>query len=261
MAEDPFAKARFQPTPGPMPLYYQVYLHLRGMLDDELLKAADRLPGERELCEFYGCSLITMRRALDELTRERRLVRMRGRGTFVTEPPLERNLALLDSFTQEMHERGRAPATRVLEARSGTAAPAEAAALHLEPGDPTIVLERLRLVDDQPLVLEEVHLSAARFPGLLDQDLENDSLYELLAMRYETRLEYAQETIEAVALSSREAALLGDKRGRPALLLLLVAFDQDGRPVEYCRSLVRGDRARYHVDARRRGLNALQMPS
>lgn len=250
MTAEVFRGARMELRPGPIPLHYQVYRHLRRALDTGDLRSGDRLPAERELCEFYGCSLITVRRALDELARERRLVRMRGRGTFVTEPPVDRNLQLLKSFSQDMRQRGLEPSTRILAERREPASASVAEALGLDIGDDTYLLERLRLVGGQPLVLEEVHLPADRFPGLLDADLEQGSLYELLARRYETRLEWAQETIEPVALDQREADLLGQRRARPALLLELLAFDQNGRPVEFCRSTVRGDRARYHVDAR-----------
>ncbi|MFI6602646.1 GntR family transcriptional regulator [Nonomuraea sp. NPDC050536] len=234
---------------GPIPLHYQVYQHIRDALDRGALRPGDRLPGERELCDFYSCSLITVRRALDELTRDRRLVRMRGRGTYVTEAPVERNLQLLGSFTQEMRAAGLEPSSRLLAAREEPASGVVAAALRLEPDAATIYLERLRLADGEPLVLEEVHLPAARFPGLLEEDLEGGSLYGLLADRYDTRLDHAEETIEPVALGTREAELLDQRRGRPALLIELLAFDQQSRPVEHCRSVVRGDRARYRVAA------------
>jgi GntR family transcriptional regulator len=254
LTEETFVKAGYQLEPGPVPMHHQVYLHLRGMLDDGDLRTGDRLPGERRLCQVYDCSLVTMRRALDELTRERRVVRMPGRGTFVTGQPLDRNLAALDSFTHEMRALGREPFTRLLTTGRIDATVDIGDALWLDSGASTIYLERLRLVDGEPLMLETVHLEADRFPGLLDDDLENTSLYEILASRYRVRLAHAEETIEPVALSTREAELLHDKRGRPALLLRLVAFDHLGVPVEYCRGLMRRDRARYHVDARGSGL-------
>ncbi|TYK52685.1 GntR family transcriptional regulator [Actinomadura decatromicini] len=258
---DPFREGHVELTTGPVPLHYQVYRHLRDALAAGRLRPGDRLPGERELCDFYGCSLVTVRRALDELARERRLVRERGRGTFVTEPPLDRNLALLGSFTEEMRARGLDPSTRVLAAAREPAPRAIADALRLDEGADTYLLERLRLVGGNPLLLEEVHLSADRFPGLLDFDLANESLYELLSQRYGVRLEHAQETIEPIALPTREAELLDQRRGRPALLVELVAFDQDDDPVEHCRSVVRGDRARYHVRARGARAELLVLPN
>ncbi len=79
--------ARFRLLPGPIPLHHQVYLDLRAALDAGEWRPGDRLPPERELAERYGCSLITVRRALGDLAREQRLERTRGRGTFVTRAP------------------------------------------------------------------------------------------------------------------------------------------------------------------------------
>ena len=75
--------ARFRLELGPIPLHHQVYLDLRSSLDRREWKPGDRLPTERELAARYGCSLITVRRALGELVREGRIERTRGRGTFV----------------------------------------------------------------------------------------------------------------------------------------------------------------------------------
>ena len=234
---------------GPVPLHHQLYVDLRERLDGGALRPGDKLPPERRLALTYGCSVITVRRALDELVRERRIERLPGRGTFVTAPPVERDLAALTSFTQEMHERGLDPHTRVVEARRSTADRRVAEALDLRIGAPTLYLERVRSVGGRPLLLEQVHLPAERFAGLLAEDLEHGSLYDILARRYGVHLLRAREAIEPVLPSAREANLLEQDPRQPALLLELIAFSTGDVPVEYCRSLVRGDRARYFVDA------------
>src|SRR5215210_7517988 len=85
--------ARYRLEIGPIPLHHQVYLDLKAAMDGNEYRSGDRLPAERELARRYGCSLITIRRALDELSREGRLRRDQGRGTFVLAPRLERDIA------------------------------------------------------------------------------------------------------------------------------------------------------------------------
>src|SRR5690348_12248069 len=114
------------------------------------------------------------------------------------------------------------------------------------------------VADNQPLLVEDVQLPADRFAGLLDADLEHGSLYDLLARRYNTIPEYAQESVEAVALPTWAARLLDKRPGTPSLRVDLVGYDQHNRPFEYCRTLV-GHRARYVVDARRGRLRGLQV--
>lgn len=240
--------ARYRLELGPVPLHHQVYLDLRTAIDSGEHRPGDRLPPERELARRYGCSLITVRRALDELSREGRLQRQRGRGTFVLPPRLDRDIGDAMSFTAEMQRRGLDPETRLVAARPEAASESVAAALGLEVGSPTLYLERLRLAGGEPLLLEMVHLPAERFPGLLASDLEHNSLYDILTERYGTPVVRAREALEPVHLPAREARLLGLPPRSLALLVEGVAFTRDDTPVEFGRTYVRGDRTRYYVE-------------
>jgi GntR family transcriptional regulator len=240
---------RFRLEMSPVPLHHQVYLDLKGALDSGEWRPGDRIPPERELAARYGCSLITVRRALGELAREGRLERTRGKGTFVLHPRIDRDLAgSRMSFTEEMQRRGYDPTTRLVVARPEAAGEAVAGALGIELGSPILYLERLRLADDEPLLLEQVHLPAERFPGLLASDLEENSLYDILTERYGTRVARAREALEPVRLPAREARLLRLPPRSLALLIEGIAFAIDGTPVEFARTYVRGDRTRYYVE-------------
>ena len=240
--------ARFRLELGPVPLHHQVYLDLRSALDTGEWRPGDLLPPERQLAGRYGCSLITVRRALSELTREGRLERTRGRGTTVLRPRIERDFGGTMSFTEEMQDRGLDPQTRLIASRPESAGEVVAAALQIEPGAPTLYLERLRAADGEPLLLEQVHLPAEQFPGLLASDLEHGSLYDLLTARYGTRIVRAREALEPVLLRAREARLLAQRPRTPALQSEGIAYSAEGVPVEFARSYVRGDRTRYYIE-------------
>src|SRR6185503_17415051 len=202
------AMARFRLVLGPVPLHHQVYLHLKAALDSGEIAPGDRLPPERELCVRYGCSLITVRRALSELAREGRIERTRGRGTFVLRPRVELDFGGSQSFTSEMQSHGLDAETKVVAAHPEVAGEAVANALELQIGAPTLYVERLRLAAGEPMLLEQVHLPADRFPGLLASDLEHNSLYDILTEHYGTRITRARESLEPVLLRTREAGLL-----------------------------------------------------
>jgi GntR family transcriptional regulator len=249
---------RFELAPGPIPLHHQVYLHVRAALDTGEWAVGDRLPPERELAAEYGCSLITVRRALADLAREERIERTRGRGTFVMAPRIVRDLTSTFSFAEEMELHGLVARTTLLTARREPATEADAAALGIETAAPVIFLERLRSAGDTPLLLEQVRLSAARFPDLLEADLEHGSLYDFLAQRHGCHVERLSETIEPVVLPAREARLLGQSRRVPALLLVGVAYDPDDHPVEVSRTFVPGHRSKFLIESSGRWARGLR---
>ena len=234
--------------PGPVPLHHQVYLDLSGALDAGEWQAGDRLPTERDLADEYGCSLITVRRALTDLVRERRLERTRGRGTFVIGPPIEFPLLGVMSLTEEMRRQGLDSTTKVIGCTVRPAGEEAARALGVDPQAPVLALERLRFAGSVPLLLEQVRLDAGRFPGLETRDFGQASLYETLRVDFGVRIVRAREWIEPVLLGGREARLLEQEAGRPGLLIEGIADDQSGRPTEYGRSWVRGDGTRTYLE-------------
>ena len=240
--------ARFQLERGPIPLHHQVFRDLRAALDAQEWAAGERMPTERELAERYGCSLITVRHALGELVREGRIERTRGRGTFVMQPRIDRDIAGTMSFAEEMRRRGLDPATRVVTSRIEPAGEAVASLLGIAEDAPVVFLERVRLGGGEPLILEQARLPSERFPGLLAFDLEHRSLYDILAERYATRIVRARETVEPVMLRRREAELLELPTRALALQIDGIAHAADGSAVEAARSFVRGDRTRYYLE-------------
>jgi len=240
--------ARFQLERGPIPLHHQVFRDLKSALDANEWRPGERMPTERELAERYGCSLITVRHALSELVREGRIERTRGRGTFVLQPRIDRDIAGAMSFSDEMQRRGLDPTTRVVTARIEAAGESVAGLLGVAADAPVVYLERVRLGSGEPLLLEQARLPAERFPGLLAFDLERRSLYDILSERYSTRIVRAREAVEPVVLKRREAELLDLPTRSLALQIDGVAYAADGSAVEAARSFVRGDRTRYYLE-------------
>ena len=240
--------ARFQLERGPIPLHHQVFRDLKAALDANEWRPGDRMPTERELAERYGCSLITIRHALGELVREGRIERTRGRGTYVLPPRIDRDIGGTMSFAEEMRRRGLDPATRVITARIEPAGEVVAEQLGIARDAPVAHLERVRLGDGEPLLLEQARLPAERFPGLLAFDFERRSLYDVLADRYDTPIVRARETVEPVVIKRREAELLGVPTRSLALRIDGIAYAASGEAVEVARSYVRGDRTRYYLE-------------
>ncbi|MQA85552.1 MAG: UTRA domain-containing protein [Streptosporangiales bacterium] len=203
------------------------------------LPPGSKLPPESELALEFGVSRMTLRQAVQRLVEEEMVDRIAGRGTYVRRPPLAKG-PTLTSFTEDMRARGLRPSSRLV-GWARTAAPAEVArALALAPGDAVLAVERLRSADDEPVCLELAHLPARLEPLLGAGDLEG-SLYEAL-LRIGVRVTAGTRRVHAVALTPREAMLLGRPAGSPGLEVVHLVRDQRRRPIEYARSLYRPDR-------------------
>ncbi len=224
----------------PLPLYYQLMEELRRRIEQGEWKPGDLIPSERELTETYGISRMTVRQALTELVNDGLLRRDQGRGTFVARPKIRKKLSRLTSFTEEMRARGKHASAQVLRLEMVPARATVAEIFQIEIGQQVALVERLRLANSDPVGIECCHLSFDGCEAILREDLSG-SLYRLLVERFGLVPTRAQEQMEAGACGSREAQILGMRRGEPVLLIRRRTLDQDQRPFEYVESVYRGD--------------------
>ncbi|MBG6135199.1 GntR family transcriptional regulator [Longispora fulva] len=235
------------PEHGRVPKYFTVKARLVSRLAE--LGEGAPLPAERELAAEYAVSRATLRQAISELILEGRLSSQQGRGTFVAAPKLIQPLGLV-SYTEAVRTMGREPSRRIVTAERVPATPVLAGVLGLAPDAEVIHLERVLLADGEPIGLESTYLSAGRFATLLDVLAPGASLYRCMREEFGVELAEAEEQIETVLASPREAALLGANPALPMLLVHRVSHDAAGTPVEQVRSLFRGDRIGFRTRLR-----------
>ena len=234
---------------NPLPLHVQLKQALSDSIRRGVWKPGQRLPGEPELCRTFGVSRTTVRQALNELARQGMVVREQGRGTYVAQPKLVGTAAQrLSGFHEDMTALGRPMVSQVLRQQVVAADELVAERLDLQPGDPVVEIERLRLVEGQPVVLTTTYLPQALCPSLETADLRRRSLYEFLHTECRRTLARGWRTIEAVAADSRQARLLATRKGAPLILIQSVSYLSNGRPIEYYFAFHRGDRSRFEVE-------------
>jgi GntR family transcriptional regulator len=231
----------------PTPLYQQIHDNLLELIDSSLLQVDDALPSERLLSEYYGVNRMTVRQAIDALVQKGILVKKQGAGTFVA------NRRHMPSFTptvmgfsQRIRESGSQPSSKLLGRELIIPNPVLAHRLKLEAHEKLIMIKRLRLVNDEPLMIETSYLSQALFPLLLTADLEGQSLYALLAEHYSMSITEAEHTMEPTLPDAYEAKHLNIGLQEPAMLVRVFAYSTDRIPIEFSKSVVRGDKCRYY---------------
>ncbi|OEV04404.1 GntR family transcriptional regulator [Streptomyces oceani] len=226
------------PEHGRVPKYYAVKTHIAALLPD--LREGELLPTERELALRFDAARETVRQALRELVLEGRL-RRSGRGTAVAGPKLEQPLSL-GSYTEGVRRQGRVPGRSLIGLDRHPAPARLAGELGLERGDPVWHLERVLRADDERVGLESTYVAVERVPRL-ESDFDPDSsFYSYLHERLGIGFGDADERLETVLATPREALLIGTPPGLPMLLIHRLSRDLDGRPLERVRSLYRGDR-------------------
>lgn len=227
------------------------YLQLKEDLMAEIMRGVykphDRLPSQRELGTEYGLSHMTVRRAINELISEGVIYAQQGRGLFVAEPKQQAELGPLYSFTEDMRLRGMHASSRVLAASIVGASTMLAHTLRVVVGTPLVYLERLRLADNEPIALQTAYLPHALCPGLLEQKLDDSSLYALLRNHYHLNLADSETAAGADLAGEKESQLL--RLNLPAALLVTeqITYLDTGKPIEFVRSVYRGDRYRLQM--------------
>lgn len=235
---------------SPVPFYVQLKEALTKAIQAGEWKSGDRLPGELELCQVTGVSRTVVRQALQELGYEGVILREKGRGTFVAEPKISSTSLVhsLAGFHQDMAERGLEPHSQVLEQVMQPASPQVAGYLHLEPLAPVIKLERLRYIDQEPIVLVTSYLPYELCPLAANADFTQQSLYGFLDSSYQLTLSRGRRRIEAVVATEALAELFQIKVGSPLIRMESVSFERNDRPVEYFIGYFRGDRSRFEME-------------
>lgn len=230
------------PEHGRVPKYYAVKARIDCFLGE--LGEGTPIPTERDLSERYQVARETVRQAVRELVLEGKL-RRQGRGTVVAGPKLEQPLSLA-SYTEGVRRQGRTPGRTLVSLDRFPCSEALAAETGLTRGEPVWHLERVLLADDERVGLESTYVAVDRVPRLDGEFDPDSSFYAYLALQG-ISFGSADERIETVLATPREALLIGTPPALPMLLIHRVSRDTEGRPLERVRTLYRGDRFSFTV--------------
>lgn len=240
-----FKLGPIDPT-SPIPLYQQLRDRLRLLLIEGWPRTQP-IPSERQIMQMTGLSRMTVRQAITELVHEGMLRRDHGRGTFIADSRIRRTLTGHATFRDVVQRQGSVPSTSVVRQRTVEANGAQATVLQIEPEEELLDLVRVRLIDDEPVMVDYTLIPLRLCPGLIDADLSG-SLYEHLAGVCHVPAQRSFDTIEAVAAMGEVASLLRVSEGAPLLLMRRMARTIDDIPLEITDEYVRPDLCLYRVE-------------
>ena len=231
-----------------VPLYYQLKELIRQKILDGIYKEGDLIPSERELNDVYELSSTTIRRALNDLVQENYLERKAGKGTFVRMRKVQRDLRKVLGFTKNMKEMGLTPSTRVLSKKIVLADTSVRERLRLEKGAKVVRLERLRLANDVPMMVETRHIRTDLCPKIHREDLSS-SLWKIFEQKYGLKPNRHRQAITIAEVSNHAASLLEIPQGKPVFLIRGETYVGENEPIECEESLYRSDKYELSFEA------------
>lgn len=218
------------------PLYRQLGRALKAAIDESVLKRGAVIPSERDLSAGLGLSRVTVRKAIDNLVSDGLLDRRQGAKTVVSSR-LEKSLATMTSFSEDMRSRGLEPGCVWISREISRPSPAEMMALGLPGHEKVVRLKRLRTADAMPIAIETATLPARFVP---DPEAIGASLYEYLAGHGAMPVR-AMQRMQAKPATEEERRLLATPEGTSLLTMERRCFLADDQIVEFTQTKYRGD--------------------
>jgi GntR family transcriptional regulator len=232
------------------PYYLQLKRILLKDLEDNGAEGS-LLPSEAELCSRYSVSRTVVRQALAELENDGLVLKVKGKGTFVTGHKLDTSF-IQDNlgFYESMTRAGHVVQSRILRLDAVPSTVDLARLLEIGVGEEVIRFDRVRSIDGRPVQVVRAFMPARLFPGLVDVDMTDRSLYQVLRDTYGLRPASGHRAIEAVPLSREDADHLGVPKGTPGLRVYSITRSGDGIVFEHFIAHYRGDSFRFELEVR-----------
>ncbi len=231
---------------GSMPLYIQVANWIKAKIITGEWPAGYKLAPEIDLAAKLKISRGTLRKAISILIEDQIIQQSHGKGTYVGSAILEQNWAYkLTTTSEELNWQGIPFITKVLELKQKNVRDERILGiLQLRPDEDVILLRRLRLISDLPVVLHETYFPAALYPDLLKIDFSTATMTGTLENTYNLNIAKADHAISAIYADRSIASLLGMNHGEPIIYDEHVLFDLNGQVLELTKGYFRGDRFR-----------------
>ena len=232
-----------------IPKYVYIKIALTNRIKSGELEVGAKLSTEKEMCDLYGCSRLTVRKALEELTREGYIYKIQGKGTFVKErTPQKQNFSVITSCSTLIRSQNMTPTKKILFEGIVPATADIAQRLGLRECDSVLEYRRVYYANGTPVIYGHSYFNASVLPGIESFNLQNQSIITLLKEKYDLEIHCSNRELRAVVSDETTPRLLGTPNRFPLLQVtdLKTGVWQDTKiPVEYYTFLYVTERIRY----------------
>jgi len=238
-----------------MSLHQKAEQYLRMMIDTGEWKVGDCIPTEMELAEILNVSRPTVRQALLKLTNAGNIVRIKGKGSFITQPKLlHESTSMIVGYRQESQKRNRQITTTVLALETIKPDADVASSMKLTRGDKVIFLSRLRDISgynqDRPVVLTHVYVPLAMFPQMPTLDFSQLSLYDTLEEKG-LGVRETEKNLDIVVATEAQSSLLQLNPFEPLIRVTTLGRTADSKIIEYSKSYYPASSSQFLIKTQR----------
>ena len=236
-----------------IPLYKQVEINILEDIDEGRLVPGDLIPSEPQLAEKLGVSQGTIKKAIDNLVKEKRLYRHQGKGTYVSAIDFNNSLfrffAYGDAAGKGVRIHKETEIRKLKKAQKHIYQ-----ALGYEAGSDLLYIQRrgyIQDVEDRPILVEHCWWCPDIVPGLENEDVHiPDLMYALVVDKYKVPVVRAEESLTADIADKRTAEILGIPEKSPVIVLVRHTYTRKNKIIEYRKTIGRADKFSYRAEIR-----------
>ena len=226
-----------------MTKYEEIAAAIKQKIADGEYKGNDQLPFEKDLCEMFSASKMTVKKALDSLVTEGLIVKRRGSGTFVKDISKNQidDLVIKNQFAGLTHTMaGHKIKSKLLDFRIINADKIVAENLKINKDDFVCFIHRVRYVDEKATVIEKTYMPLYLFPTIKKSDAEG-SIYSYIEEDLKYKIQSSHSTVRARKSESLDIEYLGLESDEPVLEVERIGYLDNGKVYEYSFSRHRYD--------------------
>ncbi|KLV08552.1 MULTISPECIES: phosphonate utilization transcriptional regulator PhnR [Photobacterium] len=211
--------------------YLKIMEAINEQIDAGLLVAGNKLPAERKLAESFNTTRVTLRESLALLEAEGKLYREDRRGWFVSPQPLRYDPTYTTNFPEMARQQGRTARSELIQARLIPASRRAASLLKVPPLSEVYRIDRVRFLENRPVVVVTNFILPRFFPGLLERSFTH-SLTTIYREEYGVLYSKTRYRVRTTSLLGDTAQHLRATAGSPAMLVERLNYDQHGNVID-----------------------------
>lgn len=231
-----------------IPYYLQIKEILEERIFNNIYSVNSLMPSETVLAEEFGVTRATIRNALKELKNAGLIYTEKGKGTIIKSPKIEQSLLKFYSFGREFKNSPYDIGSKVISKEKITPTLDLTEKLQVDEKSFLFKVKRLRLFNSIPMILETSYIPEYIAGNIINEDLENKSIYDLLEEKYGVKIIKAKEYIEPKISDEIEANLLEIPLQSPVFYTERITLAPGNKPVELRRSIIRGDKFKFYTE-------------